>query len=494
MQFADRAQRRRSRLAPSGNANVVSRQRRDGGPGAHRDRPGAVLNVPGPPADAIHDDDMIQRLRQILLFAVGFSLPLAGFSLFNIGPFGMTPFKLITAGLFVLAAIELTLAGRRRVRDRATVWVLFFAVAVAVSVFQGFVRGVPPGKLTAEATTYVSIVLFYFLVSFVIAETPSLKILLWGLVIGGATTALPAVLGFQQAGTGGRFTGLSGQENLLGADMAAVIPIAAALLFTARSRVVRLVLVGLLLVATAGLLASLSRTAFVAGIGMWGLWVVRSGRIDTIRYVIPAAMFGAALVLLAPEAAVDRVESFTNPQRRMADGSIQSRVHQIEFSFKAIASSPLIGVGMLNFPLWAQGQPGGRVIGHVVHNSYLGVLVAQGLLGFIPYVMILLMAWIQYGEAWRGARRGRKLRDPRLAELGTYALLLQIALFGGMVEGLAGIMQKSKTMWLIIALSPVVRHLVAQRFEELQASGEAGAPTRPDEAVAARAPAGAAWT
>ena len=88
-------------------------------------------------------------------------------------------------------------------------------------------------------------------------------------------------------------------------------------------------------------------------------------------------------------------------------------------------------------------------------------------------MMLLGLSWRQYGQAWRATRARRAFRDPELALLGTYALFLQIALLGNMFSGLTIITQNIKATWLLMALSPVVRNLVFQRIDLINATSPA---------------------
>ena len=63
---------------------------------------------------------MNRIIRNSLLFLSALTMPLAAFSLFNVGPGGMSPFKMITAALLVFAAADFTIGGRTRASDRTT--------------------------------------------------------------------------------------------------------------------------------------------------------------------------------------------------------------------------------------------------------------------------------------------------------------------------------------------------------------------------------------
>ena len=100
-------------------------------------------------------------------------------------------------------------------------------------------------------------------------------------------------------------------------------------------------------------------------------------------------------------------------------------------------------------------------------------------------MMLLVLSWRQYSQAWRAARFRRAFRDPELALLGTYALFLQIALLGNMFSGLTIITQNIKATWLLMALSPVVRNLVFQRIDLINAENAAPEIGREDPSPAA---------
>ena len=415
---------------------------------------------------------MFRSLQRALLFMVGFSLPLQGFSLLHYA-FGLTPFKLATALLLVAAAMHFAVVRSRMPRDPKRGLIIVFGVSYGLACVMGIVQGSSLTEIAILASTQYSILLYYLLLGYVVRKRDDLVLVLWALLLGGAVTAAPAALGMQQGqeglGYGERYGGLSGQANVLGFDMAVCIPVGAALYFAARSILQRGLIAVLTGACLAGLLLSLSRSAFVAGAIMYSLWFYRSGRLDSIKYLIPGVVVLAGLFLLAPQSVERRIETIVNPQQRAQDASIQSRFEQFEFAVEAFASSPLVGIGVLRFVPWARAQPGGALMYQDIHNAYLWIATDQGLLGLLPYVAILALTWRDYGRCLRSARARRRLRDPSLTEIGHYATFLQIALLGAMVGGAFSMQHLSKTMWLLLALSPVLAELGRKRVSELGA-------------------------
>jgi O-antigen ligase len=408
-----------------------------------------------------------------VLFAVGFSLPLQGLHVRFAG-LSLTATKLVAIILLLLGGLQIASGVTRRPPDRKTAWIALFLFSYGVSSLIGFAAGVPWVGLVAETSSHVALVLFYFLLTFAVRSHDDLRLLMVALVLGGAITALPPVLG-QETGKviaaedSARFEGFAAQANLLGRDMGICAAVAAGLFFTTRWGPRRLLFLGAGALAAAGLAFSLSRAALVGAVAMWGLWVFRFRRFGSLQYVLPAILLAALSFFFLPQSVRLRLETITDPDKREREGSAESRIELSMWAVRAFASNPIVGVGNLNFIEWARTQPGGRAIGHVVHNGYLEVASGQGLLGFVPWLVILGLAWADYSRAARLANRHRSRGDPLLQELGLYAVFLQIALFGALVVGLAHPMTKSKTMWTLYALSAVVLGLVRSRVAELEA-------------------------
>ena len=423
---------------------------------------------------------MFRFVTRVSLFLVGFSLPISSLG-FQIPGFPITANKLATAFLLILAAIYWLFGGHRRPRDRKAPWALAFGASFAISNIVGLVQDAPVVPTLVVTTTFLALILYLFLIPYVVATRSDLVLLMWSLVLGAAFASSPLLLGFHPSVGEERFEGLS-SANVLGLDLLVCLAMAAALFFSTRRQWARLILGGAIALIMAGILLSLSRAAFVSVALMWGLWIYRSGRLDTIKYAIPALLLLAGVALFSPRAVVQRVETIINPRARAADTSIQSRFTQVPVAAMAFGSNPLLGVGTVNFHYWSLKIPGSA--GEEIHNAYLNIAATQGLLGLIPFLLIFGLTWNDYGRAIRTVRARRRLRDRQLAELGHYAVFLQIAFAGTMLDSVFHPTQKSKSLWLCFALSTVLVSLVRQRVAELEAGAELGERTEPAPAFA----------
>jgi O-antigen ligase len=424
----------------------------------------------------------MDAIRRLLLAVVSFSMPLSAFTLLDVG-YKMTPFKLAAGALILVCVLQAALTGWRARQDSKAVWVASFFVMFCLSVVVSVLKGLPAGFLLIKASTIISLILYYFVVNYATRTREDLRLVLWSFVLGSAVTALPAALGIESADTvvtaGERFRGLSGQVNILGFDMMMAVPIALGLFLSVRAGPQRLVLAFASLMIVMGMLLSLSRTALVSAAAMWMLGMYRFRRIDSLRYLLPALALGVGVVALAPESVTQRVMSITDPAERARDQSVQSRLQQFEYSLRAFASNPVIGVGFLGFTHWLstqRSQPGMPDEQHVIHNAYLRLAAEQGAIGLGLYLAILGGAWMQLTRTWRAARLRRRLRDPVLTELGHLAMFLQFSLFGSIVAGAFTHAQRFKTAWMVIALATVVHGLARERLEELESQPAADEP------------------
>jgi len=438
---------------------------------------------------------MLTAFKRLGLFLVGFSLPIQGYSFLDFS-FGMTPFKVATAILLVIGLLEFVVFRRKFPHDRKRWWMVAFLASSAIACVTGLGSGAPLPSVLIATSTHLSVIVYYFLIGYVVRSRRDLMLILWALLIGGGVTAAPAVLGLEQGSDGmqgARYMGLAGQENLFGFDMAMCLPVGMGLFFSTRSFLGRGLALGFSISCVLGLFLSLSRSAFVSLAVMGAFWMVRSTRAESFKYIVPVLAIVVGLAIVAPRSVMERVDTMVNPERRADDGSIQSRFLQARLALRAVASSPIVGVGVLGFIPWSQRQPGGFGNEHDVHNAYLGLVAEQGLPGPFLFVALLLLTWGDYSRCIREVRARRRQRDFSLAEVAHCATFLQLALLGGMVGGMFGMAQWSKTLWLVLALSPVLVSLCRARILELEPPHEDQVGFKSLDFRSAGSPSGSVW-
>ncbi len=421
---------------------------------------------------------MYRFLKRTILFIVGVTMPIAGFST-SIAGIPTTPAKIATFLLFVLVGMQFALTDQRRMpRDRGLVPLMIFLVSLAISSVVSVAQGMTLATIILASTRYVGLALFYVVLLYVIRTREDIALLFWALVIGGAVTGFPGLIEIREGSflaTGQRTEGLAGKSNKLGYELAICIPLAFALYFTTKSLLRKAILLGSVAVMFIAIIGSLSRSTFLAIGMMWAFWIWRSRRVDTLRYMIPGLAVAAALFFVMPSQVYDRIDTMLSPSRRDEDRSINSRFLQTVWGVRAFLSNPIVGVGVNNYVYWVQRQPGGAMLHNSLHSGFMNVLATQGLLGFVPFALVIAFAWMDYGLAQRLVRSRRSRGDPALRELGTLALFLQVALLGALMGALVHPSDDSKGWWMLLSLSATSVALVRQRIAELE--GAAGVDT-----------------
>jgi len=118
-------------------------------------------------------------------------------------------------------------------------------------------------------------------------------------------------------------------------------------------------------------------------------------RRNLVILILVAALFISWHIWLPP-AVVERINMTTNENNEL-DNSAEMRLKVWKSSMELFNSNRLVGVGFNTFPYL--GLPLGDA-----HNLYVKILVEQGIIGFIIFLMIILTA-LYYG--WKLYRRAR---------------------------------------------------------------------------------------
>lgn len=417
---------------------------------------------------------MLVWFRRVVLALVALTLPFEWAALPLPGII-LTPNKVVTALLLLLAAAQWSLAGGRLPGRAKAIWVAFLGAAVVVSALQAFLLGIPASNLFYVLQTWFSLLLFYFVLVYVLDSRRELDLVLGALGVGAILVVISGLMGYgmvAESAEGERLAGEGGNPNQLAFNLLIAMPAAFALFYTRRSTFLRGFAVAVVAFSMIGIVGSLSRSAYLAVALMGLFWIVRFGRYDLLRYALPlTALIGIALVL-APESFWLRLGTiFTEGPR---DYSAASRIKNVPLALAAFASNPLLGVGLLRFRAWSfeQGEPT-----PVVHNAFLQIAADQGLLGLVPFVAIMVLTWVDLSRAWKlGRLYGVRLGDDELRGLGVRAVMLQVAFFGVLVASQFQTSMRHKGLWLLVALSTVNLALVRARLHALRgAEGESPA-------------------
>lgn len=410
---------------------------------------------------------MLDRLRRGLLFLAAFVLPQEFLNLSISGFAALTPNKVVNVLLVGYAALAWALRGTQPPRNAKNAWIIFFFASVGVSFVGSFVQGVELRPLVGVGVTWVSLLLFYLVMAMVIDSVRDLDSVFKGLALGCIVVVVSAALGLGNAAEtryGTRAGGAGGNPNMLAFNLCLVIPMCMAMFMSTRKSLARMFYLVGIGVSVAGIVVSLSRSGFLAIAAMGSLWMARNRR---VQYILPMFLAVVIMLLLVPEGWIERIGTISLDP---TDQSAKSRLDALPAIFDAFLSSPIVGIGLIQFITFSLEH--GYSHANVIHNAFLEVLAEQGLLGFVPFIVIHMIVWLELGRSYRAARRLRMHRDPELIALGLRAGLLQIAFLGAIVMAMFAPSQAHKGLWLMFALGTAVWTQTRRRVQTVLA--EAG--------------------
>jgi O-antigen ligase len=288
--------------------------------------------------------------------------------------------------------------------------------------------------------------------AFVVGAVVSVAVGLLSSGLHGAAAGSPDTLTQQQ----GRLQGGAGDPNFLAASLVPAIVLAMGLLSTMPRAATRWALRLAIVILVLGLVDSESRGGLVAAA------VAAVAAVALHRRARPRILMGICLLVAiagvwfaSSPAAWQRIVNTNNA------GNGRSSLWTV--GFRVYDDHPVIGVGLSNFevhsPLYVD-RPGELKYvdliaerPHVVHNTYLQLLVETGFIGFALF-MTIVVACLR--AAWSAARRFEARGH---AAMSSIAISVVIAVLGALVASVFLSNGQSSQLWLLLALGPVLLRL-----------------------------------
>jgi O-antigen ligase len=382
---------------------------------------------------------------------------------------GMLEFPSPTVSVLKLLGAALVLAYLFRAVTRGDTLrfspILLAGFAFAVFIALSLIGSEDPTAGVGKTLRYAFFLIFLFLVSQLVQSTEGAYRLLRVLVLSTTAAALYGLFGFL-SGNLERAAGPLQDANDFGYLIATVLPLAALLLMEdTRLRWTWIGSVAILLAAT---LATLSRGALV-GVGALAVWAIASRRVGAggllATGLVVVTVATLALTLWAP-VINERVER----KQRIGEENVQSRIAFWEAAGRMSLEEPLLGIGPDRF-----GDEADRYLRNnplsipdpVVHNTYLELLVENGIFALSAFLVMLWTGWRALSRAETEARDMGERRAVRLAAAVKGSLVIAV------VAGLFLSEQLTLPFWLICGLA------ASGAFAVAPARASAPAATRP---------------
>lgn len=376
--------------------------------------------------------------------------------------FRATSSKLIGAYLIFLMLI----CGRLKYisevfRHKKTLWIIGFLLAALISaLFSDVASDLLENLLRLFIFTALYIVLIVM-----IRDMKTLTYCIQALVAGAALSVLSPLI----IGTGGsgaidlqRYGGLWGDQNEFAAILLVIIPFSLMLYQYERKKIIKTLYGASFIIILIGFFLTYSRGGFLAFVVLFLLASYRiiksKHRVKILAILIPAVIVLSAVFYntIADEyiSRVETLRAIQNNESASVDGSIKNRyVFYFEVAPQIFFQNPIVGVG-----------PGGFIHynthrNQVAHNTYLEILTGMGLLGFIPFLVILYLTWRELKETQFTSNRINELNL-----LYYYSTALEFGYIALLVAGMFISLDLNKILWLSITLSTVMANILRNRI------------------------------
>lgn len=343
------------------------------------------------------------------------------------------------------------------IRNKKVLLILLFGL---VSVFSLYFSVNPSYSMKYLIKLWLLIISYCVLI-LMIRNLQTLNYALYALIAGAVVSVLsPIVLGHGDIATANsleRYGGLWGDQNEFAGMLLVILPICIAIIFTTGNKNLKIILSACTAVLFAGFLLTYSRSGFVAfcvlSVVAMFKFIKGKNRLRILSVLVPCCIIGFIVIYYTiGDSLISRVETLRILESRESvrtETSLNLRFHYyFELFPKLFAEHPLMGVGfrgfVLNNPVYKQ----------IAHNTFIEVITGTGLLGFIPFVLVLYLTWRDIRKARTGL-----IDNPDGYCIIRYSNALEMGYISFLVVGLFYSLDINKILWLLITLSSILLNI-----------------------------------
>lgn len=304
----------------------------------------------------------------------------------------MQPAKLVGLVAILSWLVVRLLRGDTRVsRVAQSKWMLALAVGLALS---STMSSNPAASWTLFTEVFIKMLIMYGLVVHLVSTKPqavrlhlSLALCTVGLALGAIHVRLSGLATVE--GNRAGLVGLLGDPNDLALVLVIYVPLFAMLALDARGmrRLLGITMLGVLVM---GLLATVSRGGALGLLAALGCTLYDRGRLST-RLLVAPAMAALIVGMLVLAGVNDRSSGALSPGQ--LDDSALGRLDMWQSGVRMVAHNPVFGVGFGQFPENYQTYARNPVHWEPrdAHNSFVKAAAETGLVGFIPFMALVLL-------------------------------------------------------------------------------------------------------
>lgn len=268
------------------------------------------------------------------------------------------------------------------------------------------------GQLPLKFWTFPQLCLVLWITWELAPTRPKVVGLLFAYLFGAYVVALQNIVVSRTHGALMRRIVANGADpNNIAMMLALALPIAWHFGMTSHRKALRYVCYGYLPVGLVGVVLTGSRGGMVTAMVAMTIIPLTMNRLTPKKMAVMVALLGVAAVCavaFVPQQIVDRLSTTGQSVEQL---SLGGRFSIWRAGVQAFAQRPFIGYGTGNF----KGAVGPYGIVQVAHNSYLSVLVEEGLVGFVFYGTMMLAAFASVHRLRNPDRRFARILSLTLA-------------------------------------------------------------------------------
>lgn len=251
--------------------------------------------------------------------------------------------------------------------------------------------------------TYVQLVVMVFLIWDLFTTPEALKLGLQAYILGSGVSLWGILSNYfnDLAVHGGRYTAFGFNVNGIATIFLLGIPVAWYLAVTSDAKgskihgILRVVNFAYVPLAIFAIVLTASRTALFGVVpAIWFMLGSLTRLKPVSRVLVAIAFFGVLFFLqpLVPQTSIDRLSSTSD---EISEGDLNGRRQIWDEGIEAFLGNPVFGVGSGAFK-------SAIPLHRVAHNTYLSILTELGVVGFVLFITILLVALyhIRYQPRW----------------------------------------------------------------------------------------------
>lgn len=338
-------------------------------------------------------------------------------------------------------------------KNKKVLWILFFGGVAMTSILLS--DGIQH-NINALITLWLSIIL-YFVLIVMIRDLRTLNLATLAFIVGGVISILsPLVLKYGSMSGDTRYGGLWGDQNEFATVLLILIPLSLFLILTSKQGILKIILTLGTIIIFIGFFLTYSRGGYIAfGVMMiLALFKFIGGRnrLKILALSVPSLILALTIFYYTfADKFMSRMETLSVLQSQESvrtEGSLSQRYfYYFDLAPKIFVEHPFFGVGFREFIF-------NNPYKQIAHNTYLEVLTGMGVIGFIPFIIILFLTWSELRKVEKTVVRGENG-----AYLSAYANALELGFIPYLVAAFFISLDVSKITWLIITLSTVVLNI-----------------------------------